>query len=127
MAVFSRIGIVTISCLAFYTFNVFADDATGTIDIDNKHKQESITQSNTPDFDFSKKQWAWEGELSGDVLPKDLTQDEFVALLKQRFYGSFIFYRRLDVIGQSKTFLKYKEFTEPNINLIRKVIFNLGK
>ena len=39
-----------------------------------------------------KKDWNWEGDLEGDVLPSGLAQDEFATLLKQHFYGTFVFY-----------------------------------
>ena len=90
--------------------------------LDSKDQQQDAVVNNETNSDVVKKQWAWEGSLVGDALPKGMKKDEFIALLEKRFYGSFILYRRLPVADQELIYIGYKAYSDPNINDIRKAI-----
>jgi len=72
-----------------------------------------------------KKDWNWEGDLEGDVLPSGLAQDEFATLLKQHFYGTFVFYRKLNSLDQNTIYYHYKNASPAELEPIRQDILNL--
>lgn len=73
---------------------------------------------------ITKKNWAWEGDLEGDVLPPGLAQDEFNSLLKQNFYGSFVFYRKLNSNDQDTVYYHYTKASHANLDAIRQDILD---
>ena len=137
MVVFSRISSIPIICIMLCAFNAAAsddlylkalEDEASELSLDIRSQKKDTVKHNTgADSNITEKQWAWEGELIGDVLPKGLAQDEFATLLEQHFYGSFVFYRRLNVIDQESIYMKYKEYVKPDINSIRRAILKLSK
>jgi len=66
-----------------------------------------------------KTNWRWEGDLLGDVLPIGLAQDEFATLLKQEFYGTFVFYRKLNSVDQSTVYYHYSKSSTAALDAIR--------
>ena len=73
---------------------------------------------------ITKKNWTWEGDLEGDVLPPGLAQDEFASLLKQNFYGSFVFYRKLNSLDQETVYYHYTKASPANLDDIRQDILD---
>lgn len=69
-----------------------------------------------------KKDWKWEGDLEGDVLPPGLAQDEFAAILKDNFYGSFVFYRKLNSNDQKTVYYRYTQASPAHLDSIRQDI-----
>lgn len=60
-----------------------------------------------------------------DVLQAGLELDEFEALLKQSYYASYIFYKKLDPTSKS---LVYKTYLKtPAIGVVRNQIISLSK
>lgn len=76
---------------------------------------------------ITKTNWQWEGDLEADVFPPNLEQDEFATLLKQRFYGTFVFYRKLNSVDQQTVFYHYSKALSASLDSIRKNILNLLK
>jgi len=74
--------------------------------------------------DIIKKDWAWEGDLDGDVLPSGLAQNEFATVLKQNYYGSFVFFRKLNSIDQETVYNHYQKAQPANLEVIRQDILN---
>lgn len=72
---------------------------------------------------ITKTNWTWEGDLESDVLPTGPAQDEFATILKQNFYGTFVFYRRLNTVDQKTVYHHYTK-TSPALESIRKDILN---
>lgn len=66
----------------------------------------------------------WEGDLEGDVLPPGLAQDEFASLLKQNFYGSFVYYRKLNSLDQQTVYYHYTKASPANLDDIRQDILD---
>lgn len=73
---------------------------------------------------ITKTDWSWEGEIEGDVLPSGLAQDEFATLLKQHFYGTFVFYRRLNSLDQATVYYYYTKASPAELEPIRQDIIN---
>jgi hypothetical protein len=74
--------------------------------------------------DVTKKQWKWEGDLDGDVLPDALTQDQFTTLLKDNFYGSFVFFRKLNSNDQKTVYYHYTKASPAHLDVIRQDILD---
>ncbi len=88
---------------------------------------EPVADSSSPDSSsqgITKKNWTWEGDLEGDVLPPGLAQDEFASLLKQNFYGSFVFYRKLNSLDQETVYYHYTKASPANLDDIRQDILD---
>ena len=83
--------------------------------------KEHINESNSG---ITKTNWTWEGDLEGDILPPGLAQDEFATLLKQNFYGTFVFYRKLNSVDQKTVYYHYSKATTAELDSIRQDILN---
>ena len=73
---------------------------------------------------ITKKNWTWEGDLEGDILPSGLAQDEFASLLQQNFYGSFVFYRKLNSNDQDTVYYHYTKASPADLDVIRQDILD---
>ncbi len=74
---------------------------------------------------ITKPGWSWDGEIVGDVLPTGLAQDEFATVLKQHFFGTFVFYRRLNSVDQNTVFYHYTKAATGELEPIREDVLNL--
>ena len=70
------------------------------------------------------KNWNWEGDIDSDALPPGLAQDEFATLLKQNFYGTFVFYRKLNSVDQNTIYYHYKKSSPAALEPIRQDILS---
>mgnify|MGYP001819543174 FL=1 len=86
--------------------------------------EESTTDEGTTTEGIVKKDWKWEGDLEGDVLPPGLAQDEFATVLKNNFYGSFVFYRKLNSNDQNTVYYRYTKASPAHLDAIRKDILD---
>lgn len=75
----------------------------------------------------SETDWKWEGDLTADTMPEGLAQDEFSSVLKQNFYGTFVFFRKLNSVDQQTVFYHYSKSTNPDLDSIREHILSLLK
>ena len=80
----------------------------------NKGSTDGITKTN----------WTWEGDMVGDSLPPGLAQDEFATLLKHNFYGTFVFYRKLNTVDQRTVYYHYTKSSPAELDSIRDDILN---
>ncbi len=71
--------------------------------------------------------FGWSGTLDGDNLPRGLRQDEFEAVLQQNFYGTFLFYKRLNSTDKHTVYYRYSKAESTNLENVRKNILNLIK
>jgi hypothetical protein len=83
--------------------------------------KEKINESNSG---ITKTNWKWEGDLEGDILPPGLAQDELATLLKQNFYGTFVFYRKLNSVDQKTVYYHYSKASTAELDSIRQDILN---
>ena len=87
--------------------------------LENKKKSGSVSGD-----DITNTEWKWEGDVDAEELPTGLAIDEFASLLKQHFYGTFVFYRKLNSNDQKTVYHHYKQATVANVDSIRKDILN---
>ena len=57
-------------------------------------------------------------------MPSGLAQDEFATLLKQNFYGSFVFYRKLNSNDQDTVYYHYTKASPADLDTIRQDILD---
>lgn len=67
------------------------------------------------------------GSLDSGVMPPDLSQGEFVAVLKENYYGSFVFYQKLNSNDQQTVYYHYSESKPAYLDAIRRDILDLLK
>lgn len=138
MVFFGR-AVTNISCVAALSFslNVVATDdeylkmleneAQG-LEIDKTGQLESTEQADKDTIEgLIKNNWSSGDALKGDILPPGLSQDEFVALLKQNFYGSFVFFTKLNSIDQQTVYYHYTKASPAYLEPIRQDILELLK
>lgn len=85
----------------------------------------SVTSSSSDTVNET--EWKWEGDLSADSMPKGLEQDKFSTVLKQNFYGTFVFYRKLNSVDQQTVYYHYSKSANPDLDSIRQHILSLLK
>jgi len=69
----------------------------------------------------------WEKELSDGQLSAGLEQKEFEQALRQNFYGTFVFFDKLDSTDKQTIYYRYSKMAEPDLDVIRKDILGLLK
>jgi hypothetical protein len=90
------------------------------VKLDQSSQLQSKKQINKDSTDgITKTNWKWEGDLVGDELPLNLAQDEFATLLKQNFYGTFVFYRKLNTVDQRTVYYHYTKSLPAKLDSIR--------
>ena len=134
MAFFSRSAFATLLVvLLLSTFNAQASDddyfkmlesEAEDVKLDKSGQLKNKAQISENDYGITKTEWSWEDDMDGDVLPPGLAQDEFVTLLKQHFYGTFVFYRKLNSIDQNTIYYHYKKALPAELEPIRQDILN---
>ena len=97
-----------------------ADD----VKLDQSGQLKYKEQLSEDDSGIIKTNWNWEGDMNGDVLPPGLAQDEFATLLKQHFYGTFVFYRKLNSVDQNTIYYHYKKKSPAELEPIRQDILS---
>ena len=96
------------------------------LDQSGQLKDKASVTSNASDT-VNETEWKWEGDLSADSMPKGLEQDKFSTVLKQNFYGTFVFYRKLNSVDQQTVYYHYSKSTNPDLDSIRQHILSLLK
>jgi len=87
--------------------------------LDQSSQLKDKEQVNDSTDGITKTHWVWEGDLVGNNLPPNLAQDEFSALLKQNFYGTFVFYRKLNSVDQRTVYYNYTKSSKADLDSIR--------
>ena len=138
MAFFSRL-LINILCVAalLCSYKAVATDdeymkmletEAEDLEVDKSGQLEYKEQANNSSTEgLIKENWTSEGDLEGDVLPPGLAHDEFVTLLKQNFFGSFVFYRKLNSIDQKTIYYHYTKASPAYLNSIRQDILDYLK
>lgn len=94
------------------------------VKLDQSGQLKGKEQISEDDSKIAKKIWNWDGEIDGDVLPQGLTQNEFTTLLNKHFYGTFVFYRKLNSIDQNTIYYHYTKASPAELEPIRQDILN---
>ena len=96
------------------------------LDQSGQLKNEASVENSSSDT-VNETDWKWEGDLLADSLPRGMAQDEFAAVLKQSFYGTFVFFRKLNSVDQQTVYYHYSKSDNPNLDSIREHILSLLK
>lgn len=67
----------------------------------------------------------WGGGLQSDEIPKGLLPEEFEGMLKQNFYGTYMFFNKLDSADKQTVFYRYSKADTPDAEAIRQSIMDL--
>ena len=94
------------------------------VKLDQSGQLQDKEQIDTGTAGITKTNWKWEGDLEGDDLPPGLAQDEFATLLKQSFYGTFVFYRKLNSVDQQTVYYHYAKASPAALDSIRQDILD---
>ena len=130
---FSSRSVFNLVIVLLSTFNAQASDddylkmlesEAEDVKLDQSGQLKSKQQRSKDDSGITKTNWNWEGDMSGDVLPPGLAQDEFATLLKQHFYGTFVFYRRLNSVDQNTIYYHYEKASPAELEPIRQDILS---
>ena len=90
------------------------------VKLDQSSQLKNKEQINKDSTDgITKTDWKWDGDLEGDALPKGLAHDEFATMLKQHFYGTFVFYRKLNSVDQETVYYHYTKSSSAGLDSIR--------
>ena len=135
MAFFSRV-VINILCAAALLCSIkaiAADDeylkmlegeaADVELDQSGQLKDEKLDENGSRE-DITKTDWKWEGGLEGNTIPPGLAQDEFATVLKDNFYGSFVFYRKLNSNDRQTVYYHYTKASPANLDAIRQDILD---
>ena len=134
MAFFSR-SVFNILCIAalLCSYKAMASDdeylkmlegEAEDVQLDQSGQLKDKEQINESNSGITKTNWTWEGDLEGDILPPGLAQDEFAMLLKQNFYGTFVFYRKLNSVDQQTVYYHYAKASPAALDSIRQDILD---
>jgi len=133
MAFLSR-SVSSIVIVFLSAFNAQADDYLKMLEseaeevkLDQSGQLKEKEHKSDDDSGITKTDWHWEGDINGDVLPPGLARDEFATLIKEHFYGTFVFYRKLNTIDQNTIYYHYKKASPAELEPIRQDILNLLK
>lgn len=131
MACINRSVLLMSGILMLFSSNVFAEDdylkmlesEAEDLELDqsgqiNDTKRDAVVNKDN----ITKADWTWDGELEGNILPAGLAQNEFASLLKQQFYGTFVFYRKLNSNDQKTVYYHYSKSPKPDLDDVRKDI-----
>lgn len=66
----------------------------------------------------------WDSAAGSDVLPTGLTEEKFPDFLKKNFYGTYLFYKKLNTIDQRTIYYHYSKNKSADIDAVRKDILS---
>ena len=69
----------------------------------------------------------WDGATGKEGFPTGLAQDAFEAFLHQYYYGTYIFFRKLDSADKDTVYYRYSKQAAPNIDNVRQNVMTLLK
>ena len=131
MACINRSVLLMSGILMLFSSNVFAEDdylkmlesEAEDLELDQSGQINDTKRDGVVDKEnITKADWTWDGELEGNILPAGLAQNEFGSLLKQQFYGTFVFYRKLNSNDQKTVYYHYSKSPKPDLDDVRKDI-----
>jgi len=66
----------------------------------------------------------WGAAATSDILPPGIPEDVFPAYLKKNFYGTYVFYRKLNAVDKRTIYYHYSENESANIDTVREDILS---
>ena len=83
-------------------------------------KQDADRQSAVTTFE-------WDGSVSKQGFPRELNQKDFEAFLHRYYYGTFVFFRKLDNVDKDTVYHRYTKESAPSIENVRENVMSLFK
>ena len=75
----------------------------------------------------TKKTFQWNGELEEQALPSGLGMEQFEAFLQQYFYGTYVFFNKLNTTDKNTVYYRYSQAEQPDLENVRKNVMALLK
>jgi hypothetical protein len=69
----------------------------------------------------------WNGKIQGENLPNGLAQGEFEKFLQNNFYGTYVFFKKLNSIDKNTVYYRYSIEEKPNLQNVRQNVLTLLK
>ena len=69
----------------------------------------------------------WNGKIQGEILPNGLAQGEFEKFLQKNFYGTYVFFKKLNSIDKNTVYYRYSIEEKPNLEDVRQNVLTLLK
>ena len=91
-------------------------DTSGQLKQENKNNRESAVTT-----------FEWDGAIDREGFPKGLGQGAFETFLHQYYYGTYIFFRKLDSADKDTVYHRYSKEASPDIDNVRQNVMTLLK
>ena len=76
----------------------------------------------------AKKVFEWNGDLrQQDTVPKGLDREQFETFLRDNFFGTYVFYSKLNTTDQDTVYYRYSKAEKPDLENVRKNVMVLLK
>jgi len=96
----------------------------------DKRGQLEEGNKNSPDDNKNSSEHAvieWNGKIQGENLPGGLAQGEFEKFLKDNFYGTYAFFKKLNSIDKNTVYYRYSIEDKPDLENVRQNVLTLFK
>ena len=78
--------------------------------------------------DSASSAFEWNGrELETDSLPKGLDMEQFEMFLQKNFYGTYVFFAKLNTTDKNTVFYRYSQADQPDLVNVRQNVMSLHK
>ena len=85
-----------------------------------------LQEEQTKDSPASAFEWSG-GELEADSLPKGLDMEQFEMFLQKNFYGTYVFFKKLNTTDKNTVFYRYSQAEQPDLENVRQNVMSLHK
>ena len=70
----------------------------------------------------------WKGQVKQqDAVPKGLEREQFEKYLQENFYGTYVFYNKLNTTDRDTVYYRYSKAEKPDLENVRKNVMMLLK
>ncbi len=88
-------------------------DTSGQLKPEEENKESAITT------------FEWDGAMEDQGFPSGLGQDAFETFLHKYYYGTFVFFRKLDPADKDTVYYRYSKEASPSIDNVRQNVMTL--
>ena len=89
-------------------------DTSGQLESEKKNQKEAAITT-----------FEWDGASAKDGFPTGLGQDAFETFLHKYYYGTYIFFKKLNSADKDTVYYRYKKDAAPNIDNVRQNVMTL--
>ena len=69
----------------------------------------------------------WDGTLNKEDFPKGLDQEAFESFLHKYYFGTYVFFKKLDSTDKNTVYYRYSKEDAPSIEVVRQNVMSLLK